>query len=70
MEGPVIVRNTYDLRLSWPDLQDSTGHTLSLDPGEEKMLLVDPGEISHLIVRPVLTVPIPEVDEPQTTPVP
>ena len=50
-KGPVIVRNVADTRRVWPDLTNSMGHTLDLEPGEEAMLLTDPGEVSHLWVR-------------------
>ena len=59
--GPVYVRNTHDMRLSWPDLTTSKGHTLDLEPGAEAMLLADPGEVPHLSVRPVS--PTPEVHD-------
>ena len=55
VEGPVIVRNTHDIPLAWPDLTTSVGHTLALEPGEEAMLLSDPGQVAHLLVRPVST---------------
>ena len=47
----MIVRNTAESRLVWPDLTNSMGHTLDLEPGEEAMLFTDPGEVSHLWVR-------------------
>jgi len=60
----VIVRNSHDTRLAWPDLTTSLGHTLDLEPGAEAMLLVDPGAVAHLLVRPVRAT-TPEVDEQQ-----
>ena len=60
----MIVRNVAESRRVWPDLTNSMGHTLDLEPGEEAMLLVDPGTVAHLLVRSVKAT-IPEVDEQQ-----